>query len=42
LQGAPSGSKTQGAALGWNAAALSAPESKLRKSEFTNLIVAHL
>jgi hypothetical protein len=34
LQGAPIESETQGVALGWNAAALSAPELKSRKSEF--------
>src|SRR5467141_2642288 len=37
LQGAPIDSETQGVALGWVAAALSAPESKLCKSEFTSL-----
>ena len=37
LQGAPIDSETQGVALGWSAAALSAPESKLSKSEFTTL-----
>src|SRR6266404_9391040 len=36
LQGAPINSETQGVALGWSAAALSAPESKLCKSEFTS------
>src|SRR3979490_1452422 len=37
LQGAPIDSETQGVALGWSAAALSAPESKLCKSDFTIL-----
>src|SRR5713226_5539582 len=37
LQGAPLDSETQGVALGWSAAALSAPESKSCKSEFTSL-----
>src|SRR5467141_1059855 len=37
LQGAPIDSETQGVALGCHAAALSAPESKLCKSEFTSL-----
>jgi hypothetical protein len=37
LQGAPIDSETQGVALGLRAAALSAPESKLRKSKFTSL-----
>jgi hypothetical protein len=37
LQGGPIDSETQGVALGWSAAALSAPESKLYKSEFTSL-----
>jgi hypothetical protein len=37
LQGAPIDSETQGVALGWSAAALSAPESKLSKSKFTSL-----
>jgi len=37
MQGAPIDSETQGVALGWSAAALSAPESKLSKSEFTTL-----
>jgi hypothetical protein len=36
MQGAPTDSETQGVALGWIAAALSAPESKLCKSEFTS------
>jgi hypothetical protein len=37
LQGAPIDSETQGVALGWSAAALSAPQSKLSKSKFTSL-----
>jgi hypothetical protein len=37
LQGAPIDSETQGVALGWSAAALSAPESRLKKSKFTSL-----
>src|SRR5467141_5125592 len=37
LQGAPIDSETQGVAMGWSAAALSAPESKLCKSELTCL-----
>src|SRR5467141_3544636 len=37
LQGAPIDAETQGVALGWTAAALSAPESKLCKSELTSL-----
>src|SRR5467141_850141 len=37
LQGAPIDSETHGVALGWSAAALSAPESKLCKSEFASL-----
>src|SRR6266481_7914982 len=37
LQGAPIDSETQGVALGLRAAALSAPETKLCKSEFTIL-----
>jgi hypothetical protein len=37
LQGAPINSETQGVALGWSAAALSAPEPKLSKSEFASL-----
>jgi hypothetical protein len=37
LQGAPIDSETQGDALGWSAAAPSAPETKLYKSEFTSL-----
>src|SRR5467141_3331896 len=36
LQGAPIDPETQAVALSWSAAALSAPESKLRKSEFTS------
>jgi hypothetical protein len=36
MQGAPIKSETQGVALGWCAAALSAPESKLCMSEFTS------
>jgi hypothetical protein len=36
LQGAPIDSETQGVALGWSAAALSAPDSKSRKSEITS------
>src|SRR5882762_6446590 len=35
-KGAPIDSETQGIALGWSAPALSAPESKLCKSEFTS------
>jgi hypothetical protein len=34
LQGAPIDSETQGVALGYHAAALSAPEPKLYKPEF--------
>src|ERR1700704_6489164 len=37
LQGAPIDSETQGVALGYHAAAPSAPEPKLCKSEFTSL-----
>src|SRR6266436_1991860 len=37
LQGTPIDSETQGVALGWSAAALSAPESKLCESEFASL-----
>src|SRR5260370_28880442 len=40
LQGEPIDYETQGVALGWNAAAPSAPESRLGKSEFTNLMLA--
>src|SRR6266404_8792136 len=36
-QGIPIDSETQGVALGWSAAALSAPELKLCESEFTSL-----
>jgi hypothetical protein len=36
FQGGPIDSETQGVALGWSAAALSAPESKISKFEFTN------
>jgi hypothetical protein len=36
LQGAPIDSETQGVALGWSTAALSAPKSKICKSEFTS------
>jgi hypothetical protein len=35
LQGAPIDSETHGVALGWSAAALSAPKSMLIKSKFT-------
>src|SRR6267143_1630777 len=37
LHGTPIDSETQGVALGWSAAALSAPESKLGESEFASL-----
>src|SRR5712664_3147777 len=36
-KGGPIDSETEGVALGWSAAALSVPESKLCKSEFTSL-----
>jgi len=35
FQGAPTDSETQGVALGWSAPALSAPDYKLCKSEFS-------
>jgi hypothetical protein len=37
LQGAPINSETQGVALGWSPAALSAPQSESGKSQFTSL-----
>ena len=36
MQGGTIDSETQGVALGWRAPALSVPESKLCKSEFTS------